>query len=295
MEEVKKRSYFTRAILATPDVLSPLFGNFWFLASRKTIKAQGSILHQPCSMIESGFTGLVVFRYYHDRQFLELDVKVSTQGTLRTLAERHSIADFEGIEFLRRVYINPITNCYCIFVAGEAYHLVTSVDMVKKKRAYVRKYLNRVYVYNINDPSELTISLELFHDIGIARRACIAMEWDEAKHWREAHPFHGLFWSNCTLYGISEIEHKACNSVATCLEVKAKNGMLAKFQNRIDLYSPLFNSLHYPNHTQYKEAKLLQIYDLLKLDHIDLNVGYEYIVDGLINAIIDKVLEVRPK
>ena len=111
--------------------------------------------------------------------------------------------------------------------------------------------MNRVYIYNANDPSELSIQIEEIRDLGLARRVCVVMDWNIAKHWREAHPFHGLFWSDCTLYLDSEIKHKASNTVAKLLEIKAKNGMLSRFQNRNDLYEPLFNSLNFPNHTHF--------------------------------------------
>ena len=166
--------------------------------------------------------------------------------------------------------------------------------MVNRKREYERSNLNRVYIYNTNDPGQLSISLDVFHDIGLARRICIAMDWDVVKHWNEAHPFHGLFWSNCTLYGITEIDHKACNSVATLLEVKAKNGMLSTFHHRAELYQPLYNSLFYPNHVHYKETKLLEIYSILKLDY-RVDVTYVSTIDALINSIVDKILEVRSR
>ena len=295
IEEVKKQSYFTRAVIATPDVLSPLFGNLWFFASRKNLREYGSVLSHPCTIMESGLTGLVIFRYFHDRLLLEFDAMIATQGIPSNIVERHSIRDFEGSDSFRRVYLNPISNCYSIFVAGEAFHLVTGSRMVARKREYIRGNLQQVvYVYNTKDPTQLPISIDVFVDVGLARRICDKVDWAEANSWREAHPFHGLFWSDCTLYGISDLLHKASNSIAIVLEVRAKNMMLSTFQNRDDLYEPLFKSLNYPKHPDWKDAKLMEIYDILRLDY-SVEVNNASVLDALINAIIDKILEVRPK
>ena len=66
--------------------------------------------------MESGLTGLVTFRYFHDKLLLEFDAMIATQGIPRNIVERHPIRDFEGSDSFRRVYINPISNCYSIFV-----------------------------------------------------------------------------------------------------------------------------------------------------------------------------------
>ena len=130
IKRVKQQNVVQKAYLATPDVLSYLFGFLWYFASKKSSRDSGDVTRRTCTLIESGPTGLVQFHYNHNKQLLVFMAKVLTGVDPLSVVENSSVADFAGVNELSKIFVLPPNNECLILIKGEMFYKITGFNIV---------------------------------------------------------------------------------------------------------------------------------------------------------------------